>query len=147
MRIIAAMALLMAFASFGVAQEQPTRSVAQPQPEQSQSAQENIPAITADSINVGTAVSNKTLEGQASSFASSVRVVYCLAKLNARQPANIKFVWYKGGNKVKDSKLFTVEASPTFTIWSAKGVSSGNWKVELVTEDGAVLSSAEFSVE
>jgi len=110
-------------------------------------AQAQNDMLAVHSIAVGTAVSDKALQGEAKTFGASVRIVYCLTKLNVRTPGNIKFIWHKNGNRVKEGKLISVEASPLFTTWTATGVSAGSWKVELAGEDGTVLSSAEFTVE
>jgi hypothetical protein len=99
-------------------------------------------------IKFGTAVENRELTGQAESFPETTEKVYCWTKVSGLEvPANIKHVWYNKGTKISENSLAI--NYPTTRTWSYKSITpetSGDWSVEVVDSNGAVLKKGSFKV-
>jgi hypothetical protein len=99
-------------------------------------------------IKFGTAVENRELTGQAESFSESTERVYCWTKVSGLEvPSNIKHVWYNKGNKVSENSLAI--NYPSTRTWSYKTITpetSGDWSVEVIDSNGAVLKKGSFKV-
>lgn len=83
-------------------------------------------------------------------FANTVEMVYCYTKIVSPtdEPTNISHVWYLDGEQ--KSKIDLTIKGKTWRTWSSKTIPeswTGNWKVEVVSEDGDVLESKEFMVK
>jgi hypothetical protein len=103
-------------------------------------------ALTVEKIVVATSVENHEAVGESKEFEATVGTVYCWTKITASTtPATIKHVWYMG-----DKKVFEIPLEikyPSTRTWSSKTVQTGDWKVEVTDDAGAVLSSVTFTVK
>lgn len=100
-------------------------------------------AATLDSAAVGTAVENRELVGEGTTFPEGK--VFCWSKIaSASAATTIKHVWYNGTEKMLETPL-NIPFTP-YRTYSNKNVVPGNWKVEVVDATGAVLKSIEFTV-
>ncbi len=101
--------------------------------------------VSVDEIGFGTDAQDRKLVGQATEF-TGVELVTCLTAVSAKTtPTTIKHVWYKDGAN-RGEVLLNVTSSPWRT-WSNHYVEKGSWKVEVVDDKGAVVSSSEFTVK
>jgi hypothetical protein len=93
-----------------------------------------------------TSVDNHEPAGENKEFEASAGTVYCWTKVTAKTtPATLKHVWYVGDKKVFEKELDL--KFPSTRTWSSKAVTSGNWRVDITDNAGAVLSSVSFTVK
>jgi hypothetical protein len=105
------------------------------------------PAIKVVDAKVATAVADRETQGAAGSFPAGVGKIYCWTKVQAPAGSEITHVWYRGAEKVNEVKLQLKQ--PTTRTWSVKTIPAewtGDWKVEVVGPDGAVLKTVAFKV-
>lgn len=103
------------------------------------------PSAKVERVVFATSIENREPVGEAAEFDQSVGRVYCWTKLTAENPpVGFTHVWYKGDQKVLEVPLKAT--FPSTRTWSNKGISPGNWKVDVVDESGQVISSATFTV-
>jgi hypothetical protein len=101
--------------------------------------------VKVEKVALGTAIENKEISGEAAQFPASVGKLYCWTQITTEKvPATIKHVWSVDGKKEADVSLEVKYAG--MRTWSSKNVWPGAWKVEVVDESGAVLSSKEATV-
>ncbi|MFQ5586751.1 MAG: DUF2914 domain-containing protein [Thermodesulfobacteriota bacterium] len=115
----------------------------------------SLPSIVRGEVNpsveaavVGTGVESLTPIGAAESFPSSVERVYCYSKILDGEGTTITHRWYYGENVVAEVPLAI--GSPRFRTYSYKTILphyAGNWKVEIVSEEGEILETLAFTIE
>lgn len=96
---------------------------------------------------LGTGVQDRELQGVATSFKPDVGKVYCWTKVTGAEGGEITHVWYKGDEKMGEVKLAI--KYPSTRTWSAKTIPAdgkGDWKVEVLGPDGAVLQTLAFTI-
>jgi|WetSurMetagenome_2_1015567.scaffolds.fasta_scaffold00017_63 hypothetical protein len=99
-----------------------------------------------DSIVFGTGVEQRVPQGTADEFGPSPAKVFCWTKISIdAAPANIKHIWYNGNEKVLEVPMRLRYASGR--LWSYKTVTTGQWKVDVVGDDGEVIGSGKFTVK
>ena len=82
-------------------------------------------------------------------FSSNVGKVYCFTRTSAVAQATIKHVWYLEDEKRAEVSL-NVGASPAWRTSSSKTIrpiDAGNWKVDILGPDDAVLKTVTFVIE
>ena len=85
--------------------------------------------------------------GAADSFPADVGKVMCWSKIKDGKGTTIKHVYYHEGAEKAVVELSI--GSPMWRTYSSKGVLSswtGQWRVDIVGEDGEVLKSLEFAI-
>ena len=96
-------------------------------------------------VTVCTAVENREPVDAVTETGTSAGRVICWMKMESESvPTTVKHVWYAGDEKVGEVSL-KVPSSP-YRTWSSKNVWPGMWRVEVVSESGAVLDRKEFKV-
>jgi hypothetical protein len=99
-----------------------------------------------DSIVFGTGVEQRVLQGVATTFDSTARKIFCWTKLSiSAAPYSLKHVWYNGDQKVAEIPLRLKFDSGR--LWSYKTVTPGQWKVDVVGENGDVIGSGSFTAK
>ena len=99
-----------------------------------------------DSIAFGTGVEQRAPQGVANEFGPSPAKVFCWTKISINAaPVNIKHVWYNGDEKVLEVPLRLRYASGR--LWSYKTVTPGQWKVDVIGENGEVIGTGSFSAK
>ncbi|HUI92478.1 MAG TPA: DUF2914 domain-containing protein [Chitinivibrionales bacterium] len=99
-----------------------------------------------DSIAFGTGVESRALVGVTNVFEPTSRKVFCWTKISIdRAPVTVKHVWYNGSEKVFELPLRLKYASGR--LWSYKTVTPGDWKVDVVNEQGEVIGSGTFTAK
>ncbi len=82
----------------------------------------------------------------AKSFEPSDERAYAFARISNEGPlTSVSFVWHYGSNihAIVDLNIGT---SQGWRTWSSAKLKSGDWRVELVTEEGEVLAERAFTV-
>jgi hypothetical protein len=99
---------------------------------------------------IGTGITGKTLDGEATTFKVGDKVYGLFLITNPGAPEPAKIVW-KHGDKVRGSLDVTIGTSKTG--WKTFGQHKlhkkavGSWTCELLGNDGSVIASAAFTVE
>ena len=92
------------------------------------------------------AIKDKSPAGVADTFPADIYSVYCFTRLaGTRGGTAIKHAWYHGGTKAVEVGL-AVKWLPWRT-WSTKEMRvewKGDWRVDVLGPDGAVLASKKF---
>jgi len=119
-------------------------AVPAPAPQTPAAAQPAAVVVKVEKLVVATGVENREATGAAASFGADVGLVYCWTKLSVdTPPAKIKYVWSMGGQKVSE---YAMEIKAAGRWWASKKVTPGSWKVEVLSENGEALGSADFTV-
>ncbi len=104
--------------------------------------------IAVAAAKVGTAVEERELSGEATSFPATVGKVYCWTKVTGGAGEEITHAWYHEGKVTSEVKLAL--KFPSVRTYSSKTIPpemKGAWRVDVLGPDGAVLKSIEFKVE
>lgn len=104
--------------------------------------------LTVEDIRICTSVEDRQPIGADTSFDRDVGKLSCFTKLSGDQDsATIYHVWY-----YNDKEMAKVELSIRAKIWrtwSNKNILdtwTGNWRVDVLSSDGEVLGSMEFTI-
>ena len=98
---------------------------------------------------IGTAVEDRVLVGQGFQFDSAVGRLYAFTRIvGAPSETQVSHRWYYGEQLMAEVSLPVRGAN--WRTWSTKSVMPqwvGNWRVDVVAEDGSVLDSLNFSLQ
>ncbi|MDZ7344644.1 MAG: DUF2914 domain-containing protein [candidate division KSB1 bacterium] len=101
--------------------------------------------ITVDRMAFCTEVVDREPQGEATEFDTTVETVYCFTALNGPEGA-VVHAWYHA-----DSLRFQITLDKgkagRWRTWSSKRMSAawqGEWRVDVLDEEGGVLKSATF---
>jgi hypothetical protein len=103
--------------------------------------------ITIVEAKLGTGVQDRQVQGEAEEFKAGVGKVYCLTRIKGAEGKELSHVWYQGDKKVSEVKLAIKSA--LMRTWSYKSIGEdgkGDWRVDVVGPDGAVLKSLPFKI-
>jgi hypothetical protein len=98
---------------------------------------------------IATGIENLTPLGESDSFPPSVGKLYAFSKITgATEDTSIKHLWYYGDKlmaevplDVKSISWRTYSSKKIIRIWT------GQWRVDITTEDGTVLETLNFTVQ
>jgi hypothetical protein len=100
-------------------------------------------------VKVGSGVSKMEIEGESKSFSVAPDTkIYVWTKVSGMTDHTISVVFEKGGKSVFKQEL-KVARSPyrTNAYRTFRAADAGSWTAKVVSEDGTVLGSVEFTVE
>ncbi|MEJ2055359.1 MAG: DUF2914 domain-containing protein [Calditrichaceae bacterium] len=104
--------------------------------------------LTVDEQTICTAVEDRMPVGADSSFSSDVGQLYCFTKISgAEDTTTISHVWYFNGEE--KAKVELNVKSKNWRTWSSKRIDPswiGEWRVEVVSAAGDVLSTKAFTI-
>lgn len=105
----------------------------------------NAPDIRFDQVVTAAGVADRKPTGVSDSFADGVEV-FCFMKVtNPGPPRALRHEWWHGDTRKSSIKL-TVKG-PTWRTWSSRPIyGTGAWRVDVVDEEGTVLTSVPFTV-
>jgi hypothetical protein len=110
-------------------------------------AQDNS-AITVEDIQICTSIQDRQPVGANTSFAKDVGQLYCFTKLSGSQDAaTISHVWYHNDQEMRKVELNA--QAKIWRTWSTKNILNtltGEWRVDVVSSDGKVLTSKQFTI-
>ncbi len=105
-------------------------------------------AVSVSDAAVGTQVENRALVGASSQFDRSVGKLYAYTRIvGAEDGTQVAHRWYFGDDLMAEVTLPV--AGDDWRTWSSKNLMSGwigQWRVDVVAEDGTVLDSIAFQV-
>jgi len=108
--------------------------------------QEAPKLVQVEKIALGTGLESRELVGEATEFDVSAGRIYCWTKIVSQNvPTTIKHVWYTDEQQPAEVPLNI--KYPVTRTWSNKAIWAGKWRVEVVSETGDVLASADFTVK
>ena len=98
---------------------------------------------------VATGVENMTPEGVSETFPASVGKLYVFTRvIGAKEEIQIKHRWFYGERLLAEIRLPV--KSMNWRTYSSKIILlewTGEWKVDIATQDGSVLRSLTFTVQ
>ena len=107
------------------------------------------PGLVGDEIQISASIEDRIPRGVDSSFSAGIERVYCFTKLkNSGESNSVIHVWY-----YKDKEMAGVELAvraATWRTWSSKRILpswTGEWRVDVLSPDGSVLSTKSFEVK
>jgi hypothetical protein len=104
--------------------------------------------VTVDDIQICTSIQDRQPVGAETTFTRDIGQLYCFTKLSSTQDSGaISHVWYH--NDKEALKVGLSMNAKTWRTWSVKKVAhtqTGQWRVDVVSADGAVLTSKQFTV-
>lgn len=105
--------------------------------------------LSVEKLVICTSIEDRQPVGVDSTFSKDVGKLYCYSKIiGAEELCTISQVWYYKDEEMANIKL-DVKAK-TWRTWSSKKIVSfaiGQWRVDIVSEEGTVLASRKFTVE
>jgi hypothetical protein len=80
-------------------------------------------------------------------FMTSDGTAYAFARINNDgEPSKVSFIWqYQGSEHASVDQ--TIGTSGSWRTWSSVNLKPGDWRVQLVTEDGRVIAERTFKVD
>ena len=106
-------------------------------------------AVSVSEAAIGTGVEERVLVGQGFQFDSSVGKLYAFTRIiGAPSETQVSHKWYYGDQLMAEVSLPVRGAN--WRTWSTKSVMPdwvGNWRVDVIGEDGEVLDSMNFSIQ
>lgn len=106
-------------------------------------------SLTVKDIAIATSVVNRTPEGTGTAFPSNVNKLFCFTKIEgAKQPTNIRHIWYYR-DKIMAEVTLPI-ASSNYKTFSSKSILpewKGEWKVDILSSEGASLASITFNIQ
>jgi len=105
--------------------------------------------LTVETIACGTAIEDRELQGQDTTFAAGTEKIYCWSLITGcENPTTVEHVWSLGG---EEKARVTLDIKyPRVRTWSSKTIMpewTGDWKVEVVDSAGKVIGSTAFKIE
>jgi hypothetical protein len=102
--------------------------------------------LEASDIVVTTGIRDRMPVDAVQSYAASVDALYCYSRITgAGKNVTISHVWYHDGREV--ARVALPVGSPNWRTWSKKTVPEtgrGNWRVDVLDEQGRLLGSRKF---
>lgn len=106
-------------------------------------------AVSVGEAAIGTGVEDRALVGQGLQFDSAVGKLYAFTRIiGAPAETRVSHQWYYGDQLMAEVSLPVRGAN--WRTWSTKSVMPGwvgNWRVDVVGEDGEVLDSLNFTIQ
>ncbi len=82
-------------------------------------------------------------------FTTNTERLYCHSRITSIAPTTITHIWYREGERVAEIPL-QIGAASSWRTWSSKAIfpaTPAAWRVEIVAENGVLLSQTDFTVE
>jgi len=109
---------------------------------------QDMAVLTVEEQVICTAIEDRAPTGADSSFASDVGQLYCFTKISgAEDTTSVSHIWYFNGEE--KAKVELNVKSKNWRTWSSKRIDPGwigDWRVEVVSASGDVLSTRSFTI-
>lgn len=109
---------------------------------------QETPVLMVDEQTICTAIEERVPTGADSSFANDVGQLFCFTKITgAGDTTSVSHVWYL--NDEEKAKVELTIKGKSWRTWSSKRIDPiwvGDWKVEVVSANGDVLSTKTFTI-
>ena len=110
---------------------------------------QGTPNIVVEDIQISTSVENRQPVGADTSFSKDIGQLYCYTKISSDlDTTSIFHVWY-----YNDREMFRKELNvnaKAWRTWSSKRIIdtwTGGWRVDVLSSDGRVLTSKQFTIQ
>jgi hypothetical protein len=110
---------------------------------------QETPTIVVEDIQICTSIENRQPVGADTSFTKDIGQLWCYTNISSDQDTTSIFhVWY-----YNDNEMFRIELdvnAKTWRTWSSKRIIdtwTGGWRVDVLSPDGNVLTSKEFTIQ
>lgn len=154
--VVTAVAILLMAGQVAAQQAAPVKNGTSPAPAaagsqvtQTKTAVHQAQTLKIEDAVIATDVKNRAPVGAAETFSATVGKLYCFTKVvGAKEPTEIKQVWFFNNNKVASVTL-PVKAI-TWRTFSSKTIpqeTKGDWRVEIQSSDGTVLKTLNFKIQ
>jgi len=104
--------------------------------------------LKVEQIAIAVAVEDRQPIGVSDVFADTVGTLYCYTEIRGMgQSTTVSQVWYYGENRMAEVKLSV--RGYRWRTWSTKVMQvewTGDWRVDVVSEDGKILKSKRFRI-
>jgi len=143
-------ALVLLLATPSLAQETPGEPETPPEetPGEPEAPAEEAPALTVTAT-ICTEIQDREPVGAGDTFPATVGKLYCHTLVEgAEEPTMVTHVWYHGQDKMAEVTLDV--NSVRWRTWSSKKIVeswTGDWHVEVLDEDGKVLTTTPFQIQ
>jgi hypothetical protein len=85
--------------------------------------------------------------GSTESFTIDDNQAYAFARINNEgEPTRVSFIW-QYGNETHAKVDMNIGTSSGWRTWSSTNLSPGSWRVQVVSQDGAILAERSFTVD
>lgn len=112
------------------------------------SQEKSAPSISVEDAVIAPRVENLVPIDPDVLFDSSVGKLYCFTRIKTDHPPTIvKHLWFQGDRMVMEITLPV--KSPNWRTYSSKTIlpsSTGDWKVDITSEDGTILKTLAFTI-
>ena len=112
------------------------------------SQDESASAISVAVGVIAEGVENHVPISPSSSFGLGVGKLYCFTRITTKSyPVVIKHLWFHGDKFVMEIQLPV--KSPNWRTYSSKTIlpsATGDWRVDVTTEDGMILKTLRFTI-
>lgn len=109
---------------------------------------QTMSVLTVTEQTVCTAIEERVPTGADSSFVNDVGQLFCFTKISgAEDTTSVSHVWYF--NDEEKAKVELTIKGKSWRTWSSKKIDPiwvGDWKVEVVSANGDVLSTKTFTI-
>jgi Protein of unknown function (DUF2914) len=106
------------------------------------------PKLVLEEIQIATAVEDRQPTGAGTVFPDDLDKIYCFTKIGGAEGTTyVTHVWYFGNAEIARVKLPV--KSKSWRTWSSKKLNMGlgNGHVEIVSESGDILGTADFEIQ
>ena len=104
--------------------------------------------LKVEQIAIAVAVEDRQPVGVSEVFADTVGTLYCFTEIRGMgESTTVSQVWYYGENRMAEVKLNV--RGYRWRTWSTKVMQvewTGDWRVDVVSEDGKILKSKRFRI-
>jgi len=107
------------------------------------------PSLTISRMEICDDVKDRNPVNTGSTYKPSQEKVFCYLEFtDVKKETTIKVVWTLGQNEM-DKISLTIKPYARFRTWASKSINGmkGDWKVDVLDENGTVLKTATFKVQ
>ncbi len=109
----------------------------------------SAPSLAVSRMEISAGVMDRKPLDIGTTYPASQEKVYCYLEFkDVKKEATVNVVWMLGQN-VMDKIPLTIKPSPKFRTWTSKTINGmrGEWKVEVLDDNGNLLKSTTFTVQ
>ena len=112
-------------------------------------ASASSPSITISRMEISAGVMDRKPLDIGTTYPASQEKVYCYLEFkDVKKETTVNVVWMLGQNEI-DKIPLTIKPYPKFRTWTSKTINGmrGEWKVDVLDDNGNLLKSATFTVQ
>ncbi len=109
----------------------------------------SAPSLTISRMEISAGVMDRKPLDIGTTYPASQEKVYCYLEFkDVKKETTVNVVWMLGQNEM-DKVPLTIKPYPKFRTWTSKTINGmrGQWKVNVLDDNGSLLRSATFTVQ